>query len=263
MSKDTVPVAKIIACVRPADLVQIIEQHGPRMCPGLGATTLHAFVVLLGGLSEEEQRTLFATPVVKSLLLQLGSQLSGAAEIDAQGLTSILWALAKLKQTESPLLGGLIKRLMLLTSHGCVSTALFLVIVQAIASLNMLGGPVGAAVLQHTQAQLMAFTLGELATLCRALAEATGTAAAPLLRDFLEKRGGDLTTAQEGKQASRWLPTLDPPRRAGAGHARAASAVVFLRACVIPSRSLHEELLPFRPLLAPAFPTTRPHLHSN
>ena len=181
------------------------------MGPGLGATALHAFVVLLGGLSEEEQRSLFATPVVKSLLLQLGSQLSGATEIDAQGLTSILWALAKLKQTESPLLGGLVKRLMLLTSHGCVSTALFLVNVQAIASLNLLSGNVATVVLQHTQNHLMAFTLAELATLCRALAEGMGAAAAPLLRDALEKRGGDLTTAQDSKQANRSLAPASCP----------------------------------------------------
>ena len=51
-----------------------------------------------------------------------------------------LWALAKLNQTESPLLNGLLKRLMLLTSHGCVETSLFLVIVQSMAKLNLLGG---------------------------------------------------------------------------------------------------------------------------
>eukprot|EP00966_Prymnesium_polylepis_P087721 2029828-Prymnesium_polylepis.1 len=147
------PVTKIISCTKPAEVVQLIEAHGPRLGPALGATSLHTLAVLADSLSDEEQRTLLATPIVKNLLMQLGSQLSGAGEIDAQGLVSILWALAKLNQNDSPLLNGLIKRLVLLTDHGCVSTSLFLVIVQATKKLNLLAGGLAAAMMAHTQAQ--------------------------------------------------------------------------------------------------------------
>ena len=201
---------KILSLSKPADVVQLIEQHGSRMGPALGATALHALAVLADPLPDEEQRRLMNEPSVGRLMLQLGAQLSGASELDAQGLSSILWVLARLEQTESPLLNGLIKRLMLLTSHGCVSSSLFLVTVQALSQLKVLGGAVGTAVLTHTYSHLMAFKLTELATICRALAEAISTEAAPLLRDTLARRGEELvapptemTPGQVAKQVRR------------------------------------------------------------
>ena len=208
MSAEPIQAQRILSLQKPADIVQVIEQHGPRLGPALGCTALHALAELAGPLNEEERRRLMSEPSVGRLMLQLGSQLSGAGELDAQGLSSILWALARLGQTESPLLNGLVKRLMLLTSHGCVSCSLFLIAVQALAQLKMLGGAVGAAVLSHALGQVMSFKLAELATICRALTEAIGAEAAPLLRETLTKRLGELaspptesTPGQGAKQA--------------------------------------------------------------
>ena len=52
----------------------------------------------------------------------MGGQLAGASETDSQGLSSILWAMAQLEcSAESPLLQGLVKRLLLLAQHGRVA----------------------------------------------------------------------------------------------------------------------------------------------
>ena len=103
-----------------AEALRVIEQH-PRSRPGTGGVALHALAVL-GAAAEGGAEQAVREPTVggaDGLLMQLGKQL-GAGEADAAGLTGILWALALLDQGDSPLLGGLVKRLLLLLNHGKV-----------------------------------------------------------------------------------------------------------------------------------------------
>lgn len=169
---DPIQLSALLTAHRPSDVISLIEQHGPRMGPALGAATLHCLAVLGGPLSEAERKKLFDIPCVGRLIMQLGSQLSGAGEIDSQGLTSILWALARLGQADSPLLTGLVRRLILLASHGAVPPRLLMIGVQSIHRLRLLGGAVGNAVLAHVQSNMGNFAVAELATLGRCLVDA-------------------------------------------------------------------------------------------
>ena len=172
-----------------AEALRVIEQHHKIFGPGTGGVALHALAVLAAPLPKEERNKLCAEPTVggaDGLLMQLGKQLSGAGEADAAGLTGILWALALLDQGDSPLLGGLVKRLLLLLNHGKVPPNQLLVAAQALARLQLLGGAVGAAVVAHVRAHLADFHCAQLGTLARALVGALGGAGAePLLRDLL------------------------------------------------------------------------------
>ena len=171
------------------EALRVIEQHHKIFGPGTGGVALHALAVLAAPLPKEERNKLCAEPTVggaDGLLMQLGKQLSGAGEADAAGLTGILWALALLDQGDSPLLGGLVKRLLLLLNHGKVPPNQLLVAAQALARLQLLGGAVGAAVVAHVRAHLADFHCAQLGTLARALVGALGGAGAePLLRDLL------------------------------------------------------------------------------
>ena len=82
---------------------------------------LHMLARSAATLSTEEKRQVGREPWFEKMMMKLGSQLSGASETDAQGLTAILWAMAQLEQSESPLVMGLLKRVMLLAQHGRVS----------------------------------------------------------------------------------------------------------------------------------------------
>ena len=172
-----------------AEALRVIEQHHKIFGPGTGGVALHALAVLAAPLPKDERNKLCAEPTVggaDGLLMQLGKQLSGAGEADAAGLTGILWALALLDQGDSPLLGGLVKRLLLLLNHGKVPPNQLLVAAQALARLQLLGGAVGAAVVAHVRAHLADFHCAQLGTLARALVGALGGAGAePLLRDLL------------------------------------------------------------------------------
>ena len=110
---------------------------------------------------------------------------------------SVLWALAALEQKESPLLNGLIKRLVLLAQGGRVNAPQLLLMAQSLAKLGLLGGPIGQALANLTSARLADLHAAQLGTLARCLTEALGgPAAEPLLRQMLASRLAEFTPEQ-------------------------------------------------------------------
>ena len=189
-------------CHSVEDILRSIEQQGPHLSASHGATALHVLAITATPLSKEERLKLIAAPSVNKLLLQLGTQLAGTTAAHLHGMTSILWALALLGQVDCPLLQGLVNRLMLLITRGEMSTAQIMVTVQALAQLELLAGPVGAALAGRVQARLLEFSAPQLGTLARLLAEALGTGAELLLRDVLAKRADSFLAAEGSHSGS-------------------------------------------------------------
>ena len=106
----------LLLCASPDDVIRLIETDGPRYNAAVGCIALHALATLAAPLGADECARVANAACVNKLLLQLGGQLSGGSEADAQGLTSILWALARLSQAECPLLQVRV------ASHQCRST---------------------------------------------------------------------------------------------------------------------------------------------
>ena len=168
-----------------------------------GSIALHMLARASMKLPAEEKKTIVSREWFGKLMMRLGGQLAGASETDAQGLVCILWALAALEQSDSPLLKGLINRVLLLIQHGRVNTPQLLLVAQALARLKQLGGEnarVGLAL-----SNLLQHRIGELnapsCTIPRCMAEAGDSAnggAEPFLRAILSTRLGEFSLEAGG-----------------------------------------------------------------
>ena len=140
---------------KPQDIAHLIERAHDTMGVATGSIALHLLARSSMQLPAEERKAILTRDWFGKLMMRLGGQLAGASETDAQGLICILWALAALEQGESPLLTGLVKRVLLLVQHGRVSTSQLLLIAQALARLRLLGGPIGLALSNLVQSRLV------------------------------------------------------------------------------------------------------------
>uniref|UniRef100_A0A7S0PVF3 Uncharacterized protein n=1 Tax=Coccolithus braarudii TaxID=221442 RepID=A0A7S0PVF3_9EUKA len=146
---DRAQLTALLCCSTKEQAVRLIEEHAPRFSLALGSVALHVLANIVASSGVVECTQTLSMPAVNSLLLQLGSQLSGGSLIDAQGLTCMLWALARMGIVESPLVQGLLTRLLLLISHGSLDGPQLNIVTQAFAKLGMLSTSAGATLATH------------------------------------------------------------------------------------------------------------------
>lgn len=187
-SSDGALLQKLIELQTPGDIALVVEANYSRMGVAVGSVALHVLARSAESLPVEERRALGAMPWFSKLLMQLGGQLAGHGDSDVQGLTCILWAFAQLEQKENQMVHGLVKRLLLLAGHGRVPPSQFVLATQALGKLGLLTGPMGVAVSEQVARTLSQYSVAQLGTLTRALAEGLGGAAEPLLRAVLASR---------------------------------------------------------------------------
>lgn len=156
------------------EISRLLEAHYERLPVGVLSIGLHTLARTALVLPASERKALAELPWFGKMMMRLGGMLSGATVTDVKGLTSILWALSCLEQAESPLLQGLVKRLLLLAQHGRVTSAQLLLATQALAKLKQLGGPIGQAVTSIVLPRLADLNAAHLGTLSRALVEGLG-----------------------------------------------------------------------------------------
>ena len=161
--------SELLTLSRTRDIAALIEQAHDRMSVATGSIAVHMLARSARGLTTGEKRQLAGEAWFGKMLMRLGSQLAGASETDAQGLSSILWAMAQLEQADSPLLQGLVKRLLLLAQHGRVSPSQLLLTAQALARLKLLSGPIGQALSNLALGRLGELHAAQLGTLARCL----------------------------------------------------------------------------------------------
>jgi hypothetical protein len=184
---------ELLCLSRPQDLAAMIEQNYERMPVAAGAIALHLLARSTASMPTEQRKQIAQAPWFEKMMMRLGSQLSGGSETDAQGLSSILWAMAQLEQNDSPLLMGLIKRLLLLAQHGRVSPAHLLLTTQALTRLRLLSGAAGVAISNILQARLGEFHAAQLGTIARCFTDAPCAGTEPILRAILASRLGEFS----------------------------------------------------------------------
>ena len=161
--------AELLTLTRTRDIAALIESSCDKMSVATGSIALHLLARSAQNMPKEEKQGLARLAWFGKMLMRLGGQLAGASESDAQGLSSILWAMALLDQADSPLLQGLVKRLLLLTQHGRASASQMVLTAQALSRLKLLGGPVGQALANLSLSRIADFHAAQLGTMARCL----------------------------------------------------------------------------------------------
>ena len=173
---------EILTLSRTDELAQFIELNFERMGVATCSTALHLLARSAIALQSEQRRVMASQPWFRKMMMRLGSQLAGASDTDAQGLSSILWAMAVLEQNDNPLLLGLTKRLLLLAQHGRVSAAHLLLAAQSLAKLKMHGPPIGIALANLAQSRIAEFDAAQMGTMVRSIRTAPSHALPPTQR---------------------------------------------------------------------------------
>ena len=186
---------ELLTLSRPRDIGKLIEATCDKMGLATGCIAVHVLAQCASqSMSVEEKQQLASEAWFGRLLMRLGGQLAGASETDAHGLTTILWALALLEQTDSPLLQGLVKRLLLLAQHGRVSASQMLLTAQALARLKLLHSQIGQAFANLTLSRVAEFNAAQLGTIARCVADGLKGNAEPLVRAIVQGRLGEFST---------------------------------------------------------------------
>lgn len=225
------------------EISRLLEAHYERLPVGVLSIGLHTLARTALVLPASERKALAELPWFGKMMMRLGGMLSGATVTDVKGLTSILWALSCLEQAESPLLQGLVKRLLLLAQHGRVTSAQLLLATQALAKLKQLGGPIGQAVTSIVLPRLADLNAAHLGTLSRALVEGLGMQAEPLLRAVSTARLEEFTI--EGSRTRAQLEgRADEPGYCETmlAHGAASLLIAFAMAQVAPPAASVEPL---------------------
>jgi len=161
---------ELLACTSHTQVLAHIEEHAHQYECGAGSVALHVLAATARPLGAEA-RQIGATHAVGRLVMQLGGQLAGGTELDANGLVALLWALATLAPLESALLSGLVGRILLLTSRAACSPAQLHISTQAIAALGLLAsGPTARKLAIALLPRIGSFNAAQLGDLLRAFA---------------------------------------------------------------------------------------------
>jgi hypothetical protein len=164
-------VTELLLCAPAADVLQHIESHAARYDCGAGSVALHLLAATARPLGAEEARRLGATPSVGRLVMQLGTQFAGGTELDARGLVALLWSLAVLAPPDSPLLQGLVKRILLLAQRGILTGTQLHTSAEAVGALGLTSpGPIATALAHALLPRLASLHAAQLGDVLRVFA---------------------------------------------------------------------------------------------
>lgn len=164
-------VAELLSCAAADAVLQHIEEHAVQYDCGAGSVALHVLAATARPQGAEEARRLGATPSVGRLVMQLGTQFAGGSDLDARGLVALLWSLAVLAPPDSPLLQGLVKRILLLAQRGMLTAGQLHTSAEAVGALGLASpGPVATALAHALLPRLGVFHAAQLGDVLRVFA---------------------------------------------------------------------------------------------